>query len=192
MKLCFATNNAHKIREVQQLLGSSFEIVGLQAIGCTEELPETQDTIEGNSAQKARFVYQNYKINCFADDTGLEIEALQGEPGVHSAHYAGPERDSQANMVKVLNGLAGAQNRQAQFRTVITLIRDEQEYSFEGIAPGTIAEAPSGKGGFGYDPIFTPQGYKQSFAEMTLEDKNQISHRAKAVYKLVDFLQNHR
>jgi len=190
MKLCFATNNAHKITEVQQLLGGSFEIIGLQAIGCTEELPETQNTLEGNSAQKARFVYQNYGVNCFADDTGLEIEALRGEPGVHSAHYAGPQRDSQANMTKVLNKLTGVANRQAQFRTMITLILNEQEYTFEGIAPGTISEAPSGRAGFGYDPIFIPQGYEQSFAKMTLEEKNQISHRAKAVRKLVDFLQN--
>jgi XTP/dITP diphosphohydrolase len=191
MKLCFATNNAHKITEVQQLLGGSFEIVGLQAIGCTEELPETQDTLEGNSAQKARFVYQNYGINCFADDTGLEIEALRGEPGVHSAHYAGPERDSQANMAKVLGNLTGIENRQAQFRTIITLILDDQEYAFEGIASGTITEIPSGQAGFGYDPIFVPQGHKQSFAEMTLKEKNQISHRAKAIRKLVYFLHNH-
>ena len=191
MKLCFATNNTHKIKEVQQLLGGAFEVVGLKAIDCTEELPETQETIAGNSAQKAQFVYQNYGVNCFADDTGLEIEALRGEPGVHSAHYAGPERDSRANMAKVLKKLTGISNRQAQFRTVITLIMDEQEHTFEGIVPGAIAEAASGEAGFGYDPIFIPQGYKQSFAEMTLEEKNQISHRAKAVRKLVDFLQNH-
>lgn len=190
MKLCFATNNTHKIKEVQQLLGGAFEVVGLKAIDCTEELPETQETIVGNSAQKAQFIYQNYGVNCFADDTGLEIEALRGEPGVHSAHYAGPERDSRANMAKVLKKLTGISNRQAQFRTVITLIMDEQEHTFEGIAPGTVAEAASGEAGFGYDPIFIPQGYKQSFAEMTLEEKNQISHRAEAVRKLVNFLRN--
>nr|WKN39503.1 non-canonical purine NTP diphosphatase [Tunicatimonas sp. TK19036] len=190
MKLCFATNNAHKITEVQQLLGSSFEIVSLQDIGCAEELPETQNTLEGNSAQKARFVYEHYQVDCFADDTGLEIQALKGEPGVYSARYAGPQRDNQANMQKVLNNLEGETNRQAQFRTVITLILAGKEYAFEGTAPGTIAQEPSGHEGFGYDPIFIPEGYEQSFAEMLLEEKNQISHRGKAVQKLVGFLQN--
>lgn len=189
MKLCFATNNAHKITEVQQLLGDTFDIVSLQDIGCTEELPETQNTLEGNSAQKARFVFEHYQVDCYADDTGLEIQALQGEPGVYSARYAGPQRDSQANMQKVLDRLEGRINRQAQFRTVITLILSGKEYTFEGIASGTIAEAPSGHQGFGYDPIFIPEGYQQSFAEMPLEEKNQISHRGKAVQQLVDFLQ---
>lgn len=191
MKICFATNNAHKITEVQQLLGKSFDIVSLQDIGCTEELPETQDTLEGNSAQKANFVHQHYRTDCFADDTGLEIPALSGEPGVHSAHYAGKQRNSQANMQKVLDKLRGVIDRRAQFRTVITLILDGKAHTFEGIAPGTIAQVPSGHQGFGYDPIFIPEGNKQSFAEMSLEEKNQISHRARAVQKLVDFLRNH-
>lgn len=191
MKLCFATNNAHKVTEVQQLLGKSFDIVSLQDIGCTEELPETQDTLEGNSAQKANFVHQHYRTDCFADDTGLEIPALSGEPGVHSAHYAGPERDSEANMQKVLDKLREVADRQAQFRTVITLILNGDTHTFEGIVPGTIAREPSGHQGFGYDPIFIPEGYKQSFAKMSLEEKNQISHRAKAVQKLVNFLQNY-
>ncbi|MEM9833319.1 MAG: non-canonical purine NTP diphosphatase [Bacteroidota bacterium] len=191
MKLCFATNNAHKITEVQHLLGEAFEIISLEDIGCTEELPETRDTLEGNAQQKAEFVHRHYQVNCFADDTGLEIEALLGEPGVHSAHYAGPQRNSQDNMRKVLNQLQGSEHRQAQFRTVITLILDGKHYNFEGIALGAITEQPAGQQGFGYDPIFIPKGYKQSFAEMSLEAKNQISHRSRAVQKLVDFLKKH-
>lgn len=190
MRLCFATNNAHKITEVQQLLDDRFEVIGLQDVGCEEELPETQDTLEGNSTQKAQHVYQHYRVDCFADDTGLEIEALQGEPGVYSARYAGPERDSRANMHKVLSRLRGVSSREAQFRTVITLILKGKQYTFEGIAPGSISQGPSGEGGFGYDPIFIPRGYERSFAEMSLEEKNRISHRGQAVQKLVDFLQH--
>ncbi len=191
MKLCFATNNAHKITEVQQLLGNAFEIVSLQDIGCTEELPETQETLEGNARQKAEFVYQHYQVDCFADDTGLEIEALHGEPGVYSARYAGSQRSSQANMQKVLNNLEGIENRKAQFRTIISLILEGKFHIFEGAVVGTIAQQPSGQQGFGYDPIFIPEGHEQSFAEMSLEEKNQISHRGRAVQKLVDFLKNH-
>lgn len=190
MKLCFATNNPHKIAEVQQLLGHAFDIVSLQDIGCQEELPETQTTLEGNSAQKAQFVHQHYQIDCFADDTGLEVSALQGEPGVYSARYAGLQRNSQDNMQKVLDKLQGETDRHARFRTVITLILDGKQHTFEGIASGTIAQAPTGQKGFGYDPVFIPEGYKQSFAEMSLEEKNSISHRARAVRKLVDFLRN--
>ncbi|MEM8966078.1 MAG: non-canonical purine NTP diphosphatase [Bacteroidota bacterium] len=191
MKLCFATNNAHKITEVQQLLGNAFEIVSLQDIGCTEELPETQETLEGNARQKAEFVYQHYQVDCFADDTGLEIEALHGEPGVYSARYAGSQRSSQANIQKVLNNLEGIENRKAQFRTIISLILEGKFHIFEGAVVGTIAQQPSGQQGFGYDPIFIPEGHEQSFAEMSLEEKNQISHRGRAVQKLVDFLKNH-
>ncbi|MGB3585373.1 MAG: non-canonical purine NTP diphosphatase [Tunicatimonas sp.] len=191
MKLCFATNNAHKITEVQHTLGGRFDIISLQDIGCTEELPETQATLEGNAQQKADFVHQHYQVDCFADDTGLEIETLQGEPGVHSAHYAGPQRSSQANMQKVLDKLQNTDDRQAQFRTVIALMLDGKLHTFEGAVAGSIAQQPSGKQGFGYDPIFIPQGYQQSFAEMSLEEKNRISHRSRAVQQLVNFLKNY-
>ncbi|WKN45074.1 non-canonical purine NTP diphosphatase [Tunicatimonas pelagia] len=192
MKLCFATNNAHKVTEVQQLLGDTFDIISLQDIGCTEELPETQPTLEGNARQKAEFVYQHYQVNCFADDTGLEIAALNGKPGVDSAHYAGPERNSQHNMQKVLDQLQGANNCQAQFRTIIALILEGKSYTFEGKVTGSITQKRSGQQGFGYDPIFIPEGYQQSFAEMSLEEKNQISHRGRAVQQLVHFLNNYK
>lgn len=192
MKLCFATNNAHKITEVQHLLGGKFDIISLQDIDCTEELPETQPTLEGNAQQKADFVYQHYQVDCFADDTGLEIEALNGEPGVDSAHYAGPKRNSQANMQKVLDKLQNNHNRRAQFRTVIALILGGESYTFEGTISGSITSKPSGQQGFGYDPIFIPEGYQQSFAEMSLEEKNRISHRGRAVQKLVNFLHNYQ
>jgi len=191
MQLCFATNNTYKVTEVQQLLGGDFHIISLQDIGCTEELPETQFTLEGNAVQKAEFVHHHYQVNCFADDTGLEIEALNGEPGVDSAHYAGPERDSHANTQKVLDKLRRADNRLAQFRTVIALILNGNLHTFEGTVAGSITQQPSGQQGFGYDPIFIPEGFQQSFAEMSLDEKNQISHRGRAVRKLVDFLHNY-
>ncbi len=188
MKICFATNNKNKLEEIRQAFGSSYEIVSLQDIGCHEELPETQHTIEGNSAQKAHYVSQKYKVNCFADDTGLEIDALDGEPGVYSARYAGENCSSQDNTDKVLNNLQDIENRQAQFKTVITLVLENREHQFTGIAKGTIRTEKCGSEGFGYDPIFEPDGYDITFAEMSMEQKNNVSHRGKAVKQLSAFL----
>lgn len=197
MKICFATNNPKKIEEVMAALPPTIELVSLKEIGCTEEIPETTPTIEGNSAQKAMYVYQNYATNCFADDSGLEVEALNGEPGVYSAMYAdkvvGSYRDANENMKLVLKKLKeqtekGNTNRNAQFKTVFTLVIDGKQYQFEGIVKGKIIDAPKGEQGFGYDPIFVPNGYDKTFAEMFLSEKNKISHRAIATRKLVDFL----
>lgn len=188
MKICFATNNPNKISEVQQMLGDDFEILSLEEIGCQEELPEEQDTLEGNSEQKARYVYDNYGINCFADDTGLEVDALSGAPGVYSARYAGPQRSSADNMQKLLTALQDKEDRQAQFRTVVSLILAGEMHQFEGIVRGTIIREQQGEEGFGYDPIFRPDGYEQTFAQMDMQEKNQISHRGRAVRKLVAFL----
>lgn len=188
MKICFATNNQNKLKEVQKAIGDKFEIVGLKSIGCTEELPETQTTLEGNSIQKAQFVSEKYGVNCFADDTGLEIKALNGEPGVYSARYAGENCSSEDNMTKVLTNLKGESNRKAQFKTVITLILNGEQNQFVGSAEGNIREEKSGEEGFGYDPIFEPSGYDITFSEMTMEKKNEISHRGKAVRMLSDFL----
>jgi XTP/dITP diphosphohydrolase len=185
---CIASNNKHKIEEMSAIMGSSFSFLSLEEIGCREELPETKDTLEGNALQKARFVFDRYKISCFADDTGLEVEALHGEPGVYSARYAGPTRDAEANMNLLLNKLEGKSNRHARFRTVIALIDNRGEHLFEGIVEGTITHEKRGSGGFGYDPIFQPKGYMQTFGEMPLSEKNQISHRAKAVEKLCAYL----
>ncbi len=185
---CIASNNKHKIEEMSAIMGSSFSFLSLEDIGCSEELPETQNTLEGNALQKARFVFDRYKIPCFADDTGLEVEALHGEPGVYSARYAGPTRDAEANMNLLLNKLEGKSNRHARFRTVIALIDNQGEHLFEGIVEGTITHEKRGSGGFGYDPIFQPKGYTQTFGEMPLSEKNQISHRAKAVEKLCAYL----
>lgn len=185
---CIASNNKHKIEEMSTIMGSSFSFLSLENIGCSEELPETQNTLEGNALQKARFVFNRYKIPCFADDTGLEVEALNGEPGVYSARYAGPTRDAEANMNLLLNKLEGKSNRHARFRTVIALIDNQGEHLFEGIVEGTITHEKRGSGGFGYDPIFQPKGYTQTFGEMPLSEKNQISHRAKAVEKLCAYL----
>ncbi len=188
MKLVFATNNQHKLHELRTMLGSKFELLSLSDIGCTDEIPEEQPTLEGNARQKAQFIFNKYKINCFADDTGLEIESLNGEPGVYSARYAGPDNNAQANMDKVLSNLAKIKNRNARFRTVILLILDGKEYAFEGIVDGTILSEKKGTTGFGYDPIFLPNGFNQTFAEMALSEKNTISHRGRAVKKLTDFL----
>lgn len=188
MDLCFATNNQHKLDEVNQLLGGSFNVMSLSAIGCSEELPEEQNTLEGNSLQKARYVYDKYNINCFADDTGLEVEALGGAPGVYSARYAGEHRSSNDNMILLLKQLEGKSNRKARFRTVVTLIVDNNEYQFEGIANGEILSSRRGEKGFGYDPIFLPEGQNKSMAELTAEEKNAISHRGEAIRKLVAFL----
>ena len=191
MDICFATNNAHKVREINQLLGERFRVLSLADIGCQEELPENQTTLEGNSEEKASYVYQHYRVNCFADDTGLEVDALQGEPGVYSARYAGPQRSSEDNMRRLLRELADQPNRTAQFRTVITLWLDGQMHQFEGMVSGSIARERSGSEGFGYDPIFIPEGFTRSFADMTAEEKNQISHRGRAVRRLVQFLETY-
>jgi XTP/dITP diphosphohydrolase len=191
MELCFATNNQHKLNEVSQLLGDSFKIVSLEAIGCSEELPEEQDTLEGNSLQKAKYVNDKFNISCFADDTGLEVEALGGAPGVYSARYAGEQRSSEDNMDLLLKNLSHQSNRKARFRTVITLILDNQIYQFEGIAKGEILESKRGEKGFGYDPLFLPEGMNKSMAELTSTEKNAISHRGEAIRKLVAFLKQH-
>lgn len=190
MKICFATNNQHKLEEVRAMLGTPFELISLQDIGCTEELLEEQQTLEGNSLQKAAYVFQHYQVPCFADDTGLEIEALQGAPGVDTAHYAGPQRSAEDNMNLVLKNLEGKQNRAAQFRTVITLCSSAWTKQFEGIVTGKISHHKIGDGGFGYNPIFIPTGFNKTMAEMTMEEKNSISHRAKAIHGLVTFLKN--
>lgn len=187
MKLVFATNNAHKIKEVSEVLGNAFEIVSLQDIGCNEELPETHDTIRENAQEKARYVFENYDVDCFADDSGLEVDALGGEPGVHTAYYSG-SRDHDANINLVLTKLGDTSNRRARFRTVIALFLRGQEYLFEGIAEGDIIMEKRGTGGFGYDPIFVPQGYDKTFGELSAEVKNSISHRAQATRQLIEFL----
>jgi XTP/dITP diphosphohydrolase len=190
MDLVFATNNKNKINELTQLIGSKINLLGLRDIGCVEELPETKDTIEGNALQKALHVYSNYRHNCFADDTGLEVKALNGRPGVYSARYAGEGKNSEDNMQKLLKEMEGAANRSARFKTVIALVMDGKEMLFEGIVEGEILTAGKGGQGFGYDPVFRPIGYEQSFAEMSIEMKNRISHRGIAVRKLVDHLNN--
>jgi XTP/dITP diphosphohydrolase len=188
MKLVFASSNKNKIRELNALMGEEIELMGLEDIGCKEEIPETAPTIEGNALQKARYVYNHFGWNCFADDTGLEVEALGGKPGVYSARYAGEEKNADKNMQKVLKELSGQTNRKARFRTVIALIIEGKELCFEGEVNGEILEAKQGEMGFGYDPVFRPEGSVKSFAEMNLEEKNKISHRALAVNKLVDYL----
>ena len=188
MELVFATNNAHKLEEINSAVGDSIKILSLKDIGCFEDIPETAPTIEGNASQKSQFIFQKYGINCFADDTGLEVEALDGAPGVYSARYAGSGHDHEKNMDKVLSELSDKQNRKARFRTVISLILDKKEYFFEGIVKGSILTERKGKMGFGYDPIFQPEGLNISFAEMELDQKNKISHRGLAVQKLIEFL----
>ena len=193
MKIVFATNNQHKLSEVRQILGERFEVVGLKDIGCDEDIPETADTLEGNALQKARYVKEHYGLDCFADDTGLEVAALNGVPGVHTARYAelfgnGFSHDSDANMNLLLHNLEKITDRSARFRTVIALLYQGQEYLFEGICPGTILRERHGHEGFGYDPIFQPDGYDRCFAEMTAAEKNAISHRGRATQKLAEFL----
>lgn len=187
-ELIFATNNSHKLSEVQHLLGDSFKLLSLQDINLVVEIPEDHDTIEKNASQKAWYIYNKTNRNCFADDTGLEVEALDGRPGVYSARYAGEDNNPQNNIKKLLKELQGKVNRKARFRTVISLILNGKEFSFEGIVNGQIIEIERGVDGFGYDPVFQPHGYALTFAEMDLSQKNQISHRAKAVNHLVDFL----
>ena len=187
-KLFFATNNAHKLEEIAAILGEKIELLSLKDIECTADIPETADTLEGNATQKAEYIYQQYGLDCFADDTGLEVEALDGAPGVFSARYAGEGHNSEDNMQKLLQNLQGVTNRKAQFRTVICLIWDDKKYLFEGICKGEIIEEKRGNAGFGYDPIFVPEGYDQTFAELGNDIKNSISHRAKAVELLCNFL----
>lgn len=189
MKLVFATNNPHKLKELQALLGDKYQLLGLKDIGCFEEIPEEQPTLEGNARQKAFYVHEKYGYSCFADDTGLEVEALNGEPGVYSARYAGHEKDAEANMNKLLKEMVKINNRKARFRTVISLVLNGKEKQFEGIANGEITRQRSGDSGFGYDPVFLPDGFTKTFAEMNLQDKNKISHRGLAVQKLVQYLQ---
>jgi XTP/dITP diphosphohydrolase len=193
MELVFATNNKNKIEEVAHLLKNNFQLLSLQDIHCIEELPETGNTLEANASQKAKHVHEKFGKNCFADDTGLEIEALNGEPGVFSARYSGEERNAEKNIEKVLTKMKGIKNRNAKFKTIIALlINNNKEYLFEGVINGTIATELKGNNGFGYDPIFIPDGNTKSFAEISLEEKNKISHRAIAVKKLAEFLNNLR
>ena len=188
MKIVFATNNAHKLREVQQLLGDEFELITLRECGITEDIPETGATLDENASIKARYVYERTGLDCFADDTGLEVEALNGAPGVHSARYATDGHDFAANNAKLLRELEGKDNRKARFRTVISLIRNGVEEQVEGIVNGRIATSMAGSEGFGYDPLFIPEGYDISFAEMSAQEKNAISHRGRAVAALVKIL----
>ena len=188
-ELIFATNNPHKLREIQDLLEGNFKLTCLKDLDFFEDIPETGDTLEKNASRKANYIYKLFNRDVFADDTGLEIDALKGKPGVYSARYAGPEKNSAANTKRVIYELKNTRNRKARFRTVISLIINGKEHSFEGIVEGIILKSQHGKKGFGYDPVFQPSGYTQTFAEMELKQKNLISHRAIAFKKLVDFLE---
>lgn len=190
MKIVFATNNAHKLREVQQTVGDKFEIVSLRECGVVEDIPENEPTLEGNALAKARYIYSRTGLSCFADDTGLEVDALGGEPGVRSARYATDGHDDEANKRLLLERMEGKENRGAQFRTAMALILDGEEHLFEGVVRGEILTQECGNGGFGYDPLFAPEGHSESFAEMSAEEKNAISHRGRAVRKLAEFLNN--
>ena len=187
-KFVFATNNAHKLEEVTAILGNKIELLSMKDINCHADIPETADTLEGNALLKARYIFENYQLDCFADDTGLEVEALNGAPGVYSARYAGDAHNSEANMKKLLQDMEGIENRKAQFRTVFALIIKGKEHLFEGIVKGEITKHRHGTSGFGYDPVFIPEGYTQTYAEMGNELKNKISHRALATNKLCNFL----
>lgn len=189
MNLVFATNNFHKLEEVQQLVGTTFNIKSLADINCITDIPETGSTFKENASQKSNYIFDHYHINCFADDSGLEVYALNNEPGVYSARYSGT-RDNEKNLQLVLNKLRTNNNRQARFITVISLIVDGKEFFFEGIVEGKITTKASGNKGFGYDPIFIPDGYDCTFADLTSEQKNEISHRGKAMQKLIDFLKD--
>lgn len=190
MKIVFATNNAHKLDEVRQVVGDKFTLVSLRECGIVEDIPENEPTLEGNALAKARYIYERTGADCFADDTGLEVDALGGEPGVRSARYATDGHDDEANKRLLLERLQGVENRAAQFRTAVALIMGGKEYLFEGIVRGRIATEQHGEGGFGYDPLFVPEGYDRTFAQMSAEEKNAISHRGRAVRKLAEFLQN--
>jgi XTP/dITP diphosphohydrolase len=188
MKIVFATQNQHKVEEIQKIMPAGITVIGLAEIGCTEDIPETQPTISGNALQKAEYIAANYHVNCFADDTGLEVSALNGEPGVYSARYAGPEKNPQNNMDLLLQKLTKQLDRSARFITVIALIIDGEKYIFEGEVHGSIRTKKSGNQGFGYDPIFEPELCGKTFAEMSLDEKNTRSHRARAVQKMINFL----
>lgn len=189
-EIVFATNNKHKLEEIKAVTGDKFKILSLADINCFDDIPETAHTLEGNASLKSHYVLEHYGKNCFADDTGLEIEALDGRPGVFSARYAGPANDALRNMDKVLKEMQGLTQRKARFRTVISLLLEGKEVQFEGIVDGSIREKKSGAQGFGYDPIFQPDGYSVTFAEMDLEEKNQVSHRARAMAKLIEYLKS--
>ena len=188
MKLVFATNNQYKVQEIKSMVGDSLNLLSLADVGHEGDLPEEKDTLEGNAYQKAKYIYDHYGLNCFADDTGLEVEALNGLPGVYSARYAGNAKDSVANIDKLLRKIKDKQNRRARFRTVISLIINGKEERFEGIVNGEIIDTLRGEEGFGYDPVFKPEGYEATFAEMPLEEKNNISHRSRAIKKLTNYL----
>lgn len=187
-EIVFATNNAHKLREIREIVGDRLRVLGLGDIGCNEDIPETAGTIEGNAEIKARYVKEHYGYDCFADDTGLEVDALGGEPGVYSARYAGTAHDSEANMRLLLHNMEGIENRSGRFRTVIALIMTDDMKMFEGIVEGRIATTPAGIDGFGYDPVFYPEDSSKTFAEMPAADKNAISHRGRATKKLIEYL----
>ena len=187
IKIVFATNNKNKIKEVQKLLPTNIELIGLEDIGCEDDIPETQHTIKGNSIQKVNYINSKYNLDCFADDTGLEISALNGDPGVLSARYAGSERNSKKNIEKVLKNLNNIKNRNARFKTVIALSYKGEILTFEGVCEGVISNEIQGDGGFGYDPIFKPKGINKTFAELSFDEKNKISHRAIAIKKLIDY-----
>ncbi len=189
-ELVFATNNAHKLEELRRITGDKFTILSLSDIGCHEDIPETADTLEGNARQKARFVKEKYGYDCFADDTGLMVDALGGAPGIYSARYAGPGHDSRANMALLLANLEGETHRSARFVTCICLIKDGEEHIFEGRVEGEILTAPQGDAGFGYDPVFRPDESDRSFALMSADEKNTISHRGRATAALLDYLLN--
>jgi XTP/dITP diphosphohydrolase len=190
-RIVFATNNEHKLRELRQILNGEFTLLSLEDIGCNEEIPETGTTLEFNASQKSHYIWDKYGIDCFADDTGLEIEALNNEPGVYSARYAGQAKSSEANIQKVLEKMKHTDERRARFRCVFSLIMNGEETQFEGIVEGNILHEKEGNGGFGYDPIFRPLGYEKSFASLSPEEKNRISHRGRAVQKLVEYLKDH-
>lgn len=187
-EIVFATNNAHKLREIREIVGDRLRVLSLGDIGCNEDIPETAGTIEGNAEIKARYVKEHYGYDCFADDTGLEVDALGGEPGVYSARYAGTAHDSEANMRLLLHNMEGMENRNARFRTVIALVMADDMKMFEGIVEGRIATTPAGIDGFGYDPVFYPEDSSKTFAEMPAADKNAISHRGRATKKLIEYL----
>lgn len=190
VQIVAATNNLHKLSEIRPLIEPDFRILSLHDIGCHEELPETMETLEGNSLQKASYVYERYHLPCFADDTGLEVEALDGAPGVYSARYAGEQKNNDENIDLLLRNLDGKGNRRAQFRTIITLLGIDGLQVFEGALSGSILSGRRGSAGFGYDPIFQPDGFTKTLAELTMDEKNSISHRGRAISKLVDFLKH--
>ncbi len=192
MLLTFATNNPHKIDELRRIAGSDLSVRSLADIGCSDDIPETAPTLEGNALQKARYIYEKYGCDCFADDTGLEVDALGGAPGVRTARYAGDHHDSRANMAKLLDRMQGLADRRARFRTVIALILGGKEYTFDGTVEGEILTEPRGEHGFGYDPVFRPLGWTRTFAEATAEEKNAVSHRARATGKLIEFLNHYK